>query len=387
MTTAQPKEFNTAGPCVPSKHYMLPALPRLPAVKRLLDRGKYFALRSPLLSGKTTSIMAAVDSVNEEGSYCAMYCSLADVEKVADKVEAMGTLIGALNEALGGSKVDALKRAFSGGLMDAAAAKAGYDSFPVRVWLRTLSERLDKDLVIFFDEADSLQERPLASFLSQLRNGHAQRETIPFPRSIALVGMLDIRERKAEIGPGSETPRSGAPFNIITSNLTMPNFTRGEIGSLYARHTEATGQAFEDEAVRRAWYWSEGQPWVVNALAREAVETLLDRDYGTAITARHIDDSVYLLMGSRAAHVNSLLARLREPRVRRFIEPMLAPTGKSIPDGRAAEAARASYDDDLRFCLGLGIIKRSDGPRPANPFYASVMTRHLDEAAQEEPPR
>ena len=30
------KYFNTAGPCNPAKHYMLPALDRLPEIRRLV---------------------------------------------------------------------------------------------------------------------------------------------------------------------------------------------------------------------------------------------------------------------------------------------------------------------------------------------------------------
>jgi rhamnogalacturonyl hydrolase YesR len=59
------------------------------------------------------------------------------------------------------------------------------------------------------------------------------------------------------------------PFNIISESLTLADFTLDEISRLYHQHTEATGQAFEENAIERAWYWTEGQPWLVNALARQ----------------------------------------------------------------------------------------------------------------------
>ncbi|MDR3203530.1 MAG: hypothetical protein LBV23_02125 [Deltaproteobacteria bacterium] len=48
------KQFNTAGPCVPEKHYLLPVLPRLPEVDDLIEDEYYFILHAPRQSGKTT---------------------------------------------------------------------------------------------------------------------------------------------------------------------------------------------------------------------------------------------------------------------------------------------------------------------------------------------
>ena len=36
---------------------------------------------------------------------------------------------------------------------------------------------------------------------------------------------------------------------------------------MYQQHTADTGQVFLSEAVDRAFYWTQGQPWLVNALA------------------------------------------------------------------------------------------------------------------------
>ncbi len=41
------RRFNTAGPCEPSRHYMIPPLSRLPEAFDLVDQGDYFALHAP----------------------------------------------------------------------------------------------------------------------------------------------------------------------------------------------------------------------------------------------------------------------------------------------------------------------------------------------------
>jgi hypothetical protein len=186
--------------------------------------------------------------------------------------------------------------------------------------------------------------------------------------------MRDIRDFKAEVRSGRESLGSASPFNIATETLTLDNFTAGQVGELYRQHTEATRQAFEPEAVERAWYWSEGQPWLVNALARQAVEDDLKRDYSMPVTTGHIDSAADALMKRRDTHIDSLLERLKEPRVRKVIEPML--TG--------GDATVDPLSDDTKFCIDLGLMKANAAGSlsPANPIYREVMVRALTYHAQ-----
>jgi hypothetical protein len=219
--------------------------------------------------------------------------------------------------------------------------------------------------------------------LAQLRDGYIERDTTPFPRSIALIGMRNIRDYKADVRPDSETLGSGSPFNIAEA-LTLANFTQEEINALYGQHTKATGQVFSDEAVQKAWYWSEGQPWLVNALAREAVGKILGKNYGPAITEGLIDQAADNLMKRRDTHIDSLLARLSEPQVKRFIEPMLAGSENSASMGKNSNESQEAFNNDLQYCVDLGLVKRDNRLRPANPIYASVMVRHFNENVQYE---
>ena len=51
------KFFNTAGPCKPDIHYMLPASTRLPELLRLIDQKMYFVIHAPRQVGKTTMML------------------------------------------------------------------------------------------------------------------------------------------------------------------------------------------------------------------------------------------------------------------------------------------------------------------------------------------
>ena len=62
-----------------------------------------------------------------------------------------------------------------------------------------------------------------------------------------------------------------SPFNITSEALTLPAFTRLDVEYLLTQHTAATDQRFEPDAVARVFDLSQGHPWLVNALADQAV--------------------------------------------------------------------------------------------------------------------
>jgi hypothetical protein len=92
-----------------------------------------------------------------------------------------------------------------------------------------------------------------------------------------------VRDYKVASG-GSDRLNTSSPFNIKVASLTMRNFNLGEVGKLYQQHTAATGQIFTPEAIETAYDLTQGQPWLVNALAKEIVEKMVkDRDIAITI--------------------------------------------------------------------------------------------------------
>jgi hypothetical protein len=365
------KTFNTVGICKPDRHYMLPALPRLD-VTDMIDGEYYFVLHAPRQSGKTTFLTALTEKINSGGQYYAVNCSLSSLRTTHDEEKAMGKVVAQINAGLLSSKDEGLKKlahAFSSRPYMADA------DIRVRFMLGDMCQALDRELVVFFDEADCLLEDPLVTFLSQIRDGYLYRSDSPgtrFPRSMALVGMRDIRDYMSRVRPDGMSTGLASPFNIKKESMTLKNFTRDEIGTLYGQHTMETGQAFEPAAIDRAWHWTEGQPWLVNALADEAVVKLHGNDFSTAVTGTDIDLAAHDLIKRNATHFDSLRTRLDEPRVRRVMEAVLI-GARSYP----VELSR----DDRQYAIDLGLLKKGrDGgldDRPANPIYQEVILRQL----------
>ena len=158
-----------------------------------------------------------------------------------------------------------------------------------------------------------------------------------------------------------------APFNISVESLTLKDFTLEEIVELFAQHTADTGQAAPLETLARVFHWSRGQPWLVNALGRQMMDVLVT-DRARAMRPADVDAAAKLLIERQDTHLDSLSERLREPRVRAIVEPML---GGANP--------QPLPNDDVRYVLDLGLLRRgSDGTiEVSNPIYKEIIVRDL----------
>jgi type II secretory pathway predicted ATPase ExeA len=345
--------FNTAGPCRPQYNYMLPAAARLPEARHIIEQQGYFVVHAPRQSGKTTTLLELARELTEAGRFCAVLLS---VEVGA----AFNDDIGAAELAILGSW-----RGMANFRLPAELHPPRWD-YPeagqrIETALRDWARACPRPLVIFVDEIDALQDAALVSVLRQLRSGYPGRPE-GFPWSLALIGLRDVRDYKVASG-GSERLNTASPFNVKVETLTLGNFTADEVATLLRQHTTETGQKFTPEALALVFQLSYGQPWLVNALARQAVEVIAP-DPRTAITAGIIEKAKEKIIERQDTHLDSLGERLREPRVRRVMEPLLA--GSSLDEAPL---------DDIRFVTDLGLCRLENGSGLviANPIYREVI--------------
>ena len=364
------KTFNVAGPCFPADHYMLPALDRMPEIRRLVEQKTYFVIHAPRQTGKTTTVKSLAREINAKGERYALYCTLETLQNATDPAVANAAIRDLI---LDNAHSDPAFPVPPCAREDGPPSYGGI-GLAVRTALRTICREAGRPVVVFFDEADCLVGTVLISFLRQLRDGYVNRDSVPFPVSIALVGMLDVRDYKAQIRPDGESLGQISPFNVITEDLMLRNFTEAEVAALYAQHTEATGQVFEPAALSKVWEFTRGQPWLVNALARECVVKIHAYDYSAPITADDIVAAKETIIRRRDTHVDSLMERLREPRVRRVVEPVIL--GK--------DEFFSSDDPDCRLVLDLGLLREDEHHAlvPGNAMYGEILLRYLSDAEQ-----
>ncbi len=372
------KYFNIAGPCVPDEHYMIPALERLPDVARLIDRKQSFVIHAARQSGKTTALMALVRDINAKGKKRAVYFTLEGAQRYPNPQEGIPVIVSSMRSGLLHHRVFG---EWAQGLpVVESSTGIPVPALSVKDFLSSLAVASGRPLVVLFDEVDCLSDDTLITFLRQLRDGIVSARAVdpdscfPFPVSVALVGMRDVRDYLAHVRPDSESLGTASPFNVKTESLGLANFTETEIAALYAQHTAETGQVFEPEAVAHAWTLTRGQPWLVNAIARQCVEKLLKFDYSKPVTKSLVEEAKEALVRERGTHVDSLMERLKEPRVRRVVEPVILGKDTFLSD----------FDDDYRYVLDLGLLRENEYKAlvPGNPMYGEILLRYLSDAEQ-----
>ncbi len=353
-----PRYFNTAGPCVPGVHYMLPPEARLLEARQLVERGMFFLLHAPRQTGKTTLLHGLALALNAEGRFTALVVSVEYLRRIPSVGEANLSIVHRIHEE-SRRMLPEEEWAPAPGTIGSDPQSAVHDL--LAAWAASCS----KAIVLFIDEIDGLPEDLLLSVLGQLRMGYTARPA-PFVHSLALVGLRDLRDYRVRLRSDSESMGTASPFNVKSDSLTLRSFTRDEVAELYAQHTEETGQVFEPAAVTHAFEQTCGQPWLINALARQLTEKAVT-DRSKPITAADVEAAKEVLIQRRDTHLDSLVDKLHEPRVRRVIEPIL--TGALLaPD---------VMNDELLYVRDLGLVTTEPAIRIANPIYQEIIPRSL----------
>ena len=360
--------FNTTGPVVAEDHYCIPPLERLnlAGVRRLIRDKRYFVLHAPRQTGKTSALLALRDLLNAEGDYRCVYVNIEGGQAGREDVElVIRTILGELS----------------------SRARSTGDEFLDAVWLDILlkygphvalrealtrwAEADPKPLVLFIDEIDALVGDSLLSVLRQLRAGYDRRPA-SFPQSVVLCGVRDVRDYRIHSSSANMVIAGGSAFNIKARSLRLGDFSRDEVVALLGQHTDETGQVFTADALETIWTQTQGQPWLVNALADETCFRDEDAENeDRPITEADIREAQEQLILRRETHLDQLADKLQEDRVQRVIEPLLS--GGEGSDFKT---------QDLGYVRDLGLIAPNEPIRIANPIYAEIVPRELTYAAQ-----
>ena len=364
------RRFNTEGPVVARDHYCIPPLERvnLDEILELVRDKRYFVLHAPRQTGKTSVLLALQDLLNGGSAdrYRCVYVNVEPAQAAGENVEhAIRTVLSRLASRAHSLGDESLRDMRS----DVLASSGAHDALGESPTRWCMAD--PKPLVLLIDEIDTLIGDALISVLRQLRAGYDLRPG-SFPQSVVLCGVRDVRDYRIHSGSANTTVAGGSAFNIKAASLRLGDFTQAEVRTLLAQHTEDTGQAFTPEAVDTVWRQTLGQPWLVNALCRDACfDDEAGRDRSRAITAGDVLDAQERLILSRQTHLDQLADKLQEDRVRRVVEPLLSGGDE-----------RPFSTRDLEYVRDLGLIARDNPLRIANPVYAEVVPRELTYATQ-----
>lgn len=357
------KFFCRTGPIQPKYHYFIPQRLNWEQVNKLIGQLEYFILHAPRQSGKTTAIEEFIRSLNGAGQYRALYINVESSQACRDNVkEAVIAILGEIRASLRNQLPDDSKTILH---LDELLQKPQLiTSTSFMDVLEFWSQASSKPAVLFIDEIDALMGDSLLTVLHLIRRGFSKRPT-NFPQSICLIGLRDVRDYRIWSKEAGEYVSGASPFNIKAESIVLRNFSPEEVAALFKQHTQETGQVFEKEAIDYAFYLTQGQPWLVNALAYQAAFVLVE-DRSRPITKDIIEQAKEILIKRRDTHIDSLLDKLREDRVTPIID--------AIIEGK--EEAVDFNMDDLQYVRDLGLIKQNR-MEIANPIYQEIIPREL----------
>ena len=217
----------------------------------------------------------------------------------------------------------------------------------------------------------------LVSVLRQIRSGYVNRPS-SFPNSIVLCGVRDVRDYRIVLS-NQDIITGGSAFNIKAESLHLGNFTPEEVRQLYQQHTDETGQEFDEACFPMIWEATEGQPWLVNALGYEVtIRMKANRDRSVRIIPEMIYRAQEQIIYRRDTHIDILIDKLKEPRVKRVIEPILA-------NSEEADEGIMS-DEDIMYVKDMGLVVKERGKpiRISNAIYREIIPRELTASTQQQ---
>jgi hypothetical protein len=358
------KFFNTAGPVNQEEHYKIDPLHRwdLEEILMLIKQKKYFILHAPRQTGKTSSMLELQKYLNNSGQYNAIYINVEIGQAARNNIDSgLGAIVQELSDRI--NNIDQKKN------IDDINNSVNSNKV-LNTALKYLCKSSPKPVVLFIDEIDALIGDTLVSVLRQLRSGYDKRPE-EFPISIILCGVRDIKDYRIHRS-NNDIITGGSAFNIKAESLRLGNFSKEDTKNLLLEHTKESGQIFEDEVFDYIFEQTDGQPWLVNALAYELTYKMKEnRDRTVVLTKEMTEEAINRLILSRATHLDQLADKLDEERVRNVVLPMIL-NKTSIPN-----------KDDEQYCLDLGLIKKTkEGYKISNKIYQEIIPRELTDSRQ-----
>jgi len=322
-------------------------------IKTMVDLGRYFSIFSPRQTGKTTFFEGFCHELEKDPAYVAILLSFQDYKQLEK-----ATFYGLIEEAIFEQLVERLEELNCENI-ESVRDLLNSHHLTDHISFRKLFEKLNKvippkKIIIFIDEFDGIPIGELENFLTTLRELYQKykKRTDKALYSVGLVGIRNIT--KLIVGGVS-------PFNIA-DQVKLPPFTLKNVRHLYAQYTEETNQPFTENAVKKVFDETAGQPWLVNRLG-----TILTVDIKPEttepITKQDVEKAIDILLYEENSHFDNVTEKAKQYK-ETFIDVVF--NGVEYIPG----------DEEQSLLLTHGLIKaEGKDVRVSNPIYQKRFTR------------
>ena len=263
------KRFNTAGKCLPARHYRVDLTDRVEEIKEMVDNGDYFCINRGRQYGKTTTLAALAARLADEYTVFSISFEGLGNSAFATEDALVRAFIGCLAQLVeyGGARhVTPKQKALL--KLEPAQAKC-YSMADARAWIGKFCAAAEKPVAVLIDEVDQASNYDVfVKFLGVLRSTFLARDVIPAFHCVILAGVYDIKHLKAKIRPDSEH-QYNSPWNIAVEFEVDMDLHRQGIAGMLAEYEadHHTGMDVDAMAQRLADYTG-GYPFLVSRLCQ-----------------------------------------------------------------------------------------------------------------------
>ncbi len=252
------REFNTSGPCDPRLHYTVMREDLLRVGQKMVEKGKYFTIRAPRQTGKTTYFKLLIDRLNRCQDFKAFWISFEAYRDIPREKFLYYFKRSILNEMNDSEIKNRLEKIELNSFLDF------YNFFTI--------DNFEKQLTLVIDEIEGCPESVISALMHTLREMYHKKQLHAL-QSLILVGVSNISGIIMDYA---------SPFNIA-DELIIPYFTEGEVKDLISQYEAESSQEFEDKVKQKIYQDTAGQPGLVCGICKDLVEKFC-LDKGKPIT-------------------------------------------------------------------------------------------------------
>lgn len=323
--------FNTEGCCKPTMHYMVPLDDRLETIKKLyVDRGKYFVINRGRQYGKTTTLRALTEYLQDDYTVISMDFQLMSTASFEDEQIFVVSFIRYLEDLI--LDEDNLSDFAENVNYPRLTALCSQDRPSMDEMFRCFSRicrTASKPIILIIDEVDSASNNQVfIDFLAQLRGYYLARDKRPTFHSVILAGVYDIKNLKSKIRPDAEH-QYNSPWNIAANFDIRMSFSTQQIQTMLAEYESdhQTGMEIK-QAADEIYHYTAGYPYLVSAICKIMDEQLplheTRTDSDCVWSKKSVTEAVKVLLKSKTTLFDSLTKHIREyPDMKQMLYSML----------------------------------------------------------------
>ena len=360
------KKFNTTGVCYPEDHYMMDNSKKLEYVFSLIEGGAYFTINRPRQYGKTTTISALKNQLDNSAIYLPI--------KISFELASEQTTHEDLAKLFMNQMIKAIKRPYPklGDFLKTALAEV-VDMESLSEVITDFIHEAKKKVVLMIDEVDgSSNYHPFLAFLAMLRYKYLDRkspENYTF-HSVVLAGVHDVKSLKYKLR-NSEEAKYNSPWNIAADFEVEMSFNPQEIAPMLEEYSRLEGVTMDIPSIaERLYYHTSGYPFLVSKLCKNIAEKILPlKNTVNEWVLEDVDTSVQLLLKEENTNFDSLINNLRNHK------DLYDLVFRLLIDGDIVSFN--SYNPTINKGILYGIFRRNGSLKVHNKIYEQLIYNAL----------